>query len=118
MEKMIDNTIALEQYYDVLGEGAKGFIVEIIESFLLDAPNQFDLLDRSLAENNPANFQRAAHTLKTTCLTIGATQYAENFLWLEERGASGDLSGVASLLNKSKDKYSMLKNELYEKYSL
>ena len=118
MEKMIDNPIALEQYYDVLGEGAKGFIVDIIESFLLDAPNQFDLLDQSLAENKPANFQRAAHTLKTTCLTIGATEYAENFLWLEEKGASGDLSKVASTLNKSKEKYNILKNELHEKFSL
>ena len=115
MDKMLIDPNALDQYIEVLGDEANELIAEIIDTLLDDASNQFAFLDQSLKDNDPATFQRAAHTLKSNCKTVGATEYAEIFYLLEEKGASGDISSVSLLLEKSKEDYPKLKDELLKK---
>ena len=115
MEKIITDQAAFDQYIDLLGDEASSFIIDIIDTFLEDAPNQFSNLDVSLSKNDPETFRRAAHTLKTGCKTVGAMTLAEGFLELETHGESGDLSSMNSILNECKSKFDLLKSELIKK---
>jgi HPt (histidine-containing phosphotransfer) domain-containing protein len=115
MEKLITDHNALDQYLDVMGNEAPAFIIEIIETFINDAPNQLSKLYNSLSENDADTFCRVAHTLKTAYKTVGAMTLAESFFVLEEMGASGDLSSAHPILNECKSKFDLLKSELISK---
>lgn len=117
-EKMIINSNALDQYIDLLGEeeGAE-FIIEIIDTFIVDAPNNIRLLNHSMAENDFVTFCRAAHTLKTGCGIVGATLLAENLMRLEETGAEGNLTSIGGLVEQCQSDFQKLKTELEMKKS-
>jgi HPt (histidine-containing phosphotransfer) domain-containing protein len=114
-DKVIVGAYALDQYIDLMGEEGKEFIVEIIDAFLVDAPNNFDLLVKSLVENDFTSFQRAAHTLKTNCSSVGAIQLADRFLELERCGSERDLSCVDHILKVCNFKFQQLRDELKHK---
>ncbi|RLE02743.1 MAG: hypothetical protein DRJ13_05260, partial [Bacteroidetes bacterium] len=99
MKKIITDDNALDQYQDILGEEAKEFLLDIINTFLNDAPKQIAVLDDSLATQDSPSFQRAAHTLKSNLKIVGAIETAEACNILEDKGAAGDLNQVEDLLN-------------------
>ena len=93
-DRMIVSSYALDQYIELLGSDGCDFIIEIIDTLIEDAPRNFNELEQSLLEKNFKTFQRAAHTLKTNCSTVGAKDLADLFLELEKRGSDRDLSAV------------------------
>ena len=115
MDKMIVDHNALDQYHDVLGDKAKDFLHDIINTFLVDASKQLVLLDQSLVTKDAPSFQRAAHTLKSNLNIVGATDMARICLLLEEKGAAGELTSIDSILIDIKLKFSALKAELLNK---
>jgi len=115
MDKIIVDHNALDQYHDILGAEAKDFLLDIINTFLIDAPKQLILLDQSLTAQDAPSFQRAAHTLKSNLSIIGAVEMAKVCLLLEERGAAGDLIAVDSLLIDINANFNILKAELLNK---
>ena len=116
-EQIINDPNALDQYIDLMGDDGGEFIIDIIDTFLENAPDNFSLLDQGLTTNNPVIFRRAAHTLKTGCSTVGATELAKNFLKLEEAGEAGSLTSIRDLLEHCKSDYQLLKTELEKKKS-
>jgi HPt (histidine-containing phosphotransfer) domain-containing protein len=114
-EKIIVSSQALDQYIDLMGDEGKEFIVDIIDALLEVAPDNIDQLDRSLVENNFSTFQRTAHTLKTNCATVGATELANKFLELEMSGTTGNPSSVSQVLEYCKVKFQQLMDELIQK---
>jgi len=116
-EQMINDPNALNQYIDLTGAEGAEFIVEIINDFLEGAPGSFSELDESLAGNDFATFRRAAHSMKTGCATLGATELGKKFLALEEAGATGNLSSVDQALKICKAEFQKLKAELENKVS-
>ncbi len=111
-EKMLDDPNALGQYIEMLGDDGAEFVIEIIDTFLDDAPNNFALLDQSMAQDDYVTFRRAAHTLKTGCATVGSKNLAGDFLKLEEAGAANNLGTIGGLLERCKINYQQLKSEL------
>ena len=99
-EQMINDPNALDQYIDLMGEDGKEFIIEIIDTFLTDAINNFRHLDESMATNDYPTFRRAAHTMKTGCAIVGASALSQSFLMLEEAGAAGNLTSVGGWFGK------------------
>lgn len=114
-EQMINDPNALDQYIDLMGEEGKEFVMEIIDTFLTDAINNFRHLDESMATNDYPTFRRAAHTMKTGCAIVGASALSQSFLMLEEAGAAGNLTSVGGFLEKCKLNFPRLKGELEQK---
>jgi HPt (histidine-containing phosphotransfer) domain-containing protein len=112
-ETMIVSSYALDQYIDLMGEEGKVFVIEIIDTLLEDFPRSFEQLDESLIENDFVTFQRAAHTLKSSCATVGANELADKFLELELSGESQNLASVDQILAFCRSGFQQLKNELF-----
>ena len=59
--------------FDELKETAGAeFVVELVDTFLVEAPAMLDALRHSLATRNADSFRRAAHSLKSNGNTFGA----------------------------------------------
>ena len=74
------------------------FVVELVQTFLGEAPLMIADLRRSHAEHNADRFRRAAHSLKSNSNTFGALALGRMAKALELGGlASGDAPALDAL---------------------
>ena len=69
---MSEATIELPIFEGLQQTAGAEFVVELVDTFLGEAPVMIDDLRRSLAEQNAERFRRAAHSLKSNSNTFGA----------------------------------------------
>lgn len=91
--------VALEKLLDVLG-GEFRYMVEMIDSFLQDAPLMLDEMDQALAKNDTRTVHRLAHSLKSNSADFGAVVLNKLCAQLEEKARSGNLDGAPELAEK------------------
>ena len=81
--------------FDELKETAGAeFVVELVDTFLAEAPTMLADLSRALAARDADQFRRAAHSLKSNSNTFGASRLAEMARELE---LGGLVTGTAPL---------------------
>ncbi|NIV28944.1 MAG: hypothetical protein GWN58_05360 [Anaerolineae bacterium] len=95
---------ALENLLSMLG-GEFAYLVELIDSFLEDAPQLLDELGRSVDGGDAAGVRRVAHSLKSNGADFGATTFSNLCKELEMVGKSGVLNGVAGLAAQVETEY-------------
>ncbi len=83
-------------------DGDRSFVVELIETFLADGPDQLTAIDAARAEDDAENLVRPAHTLKSSSATVGAMRLSATARELEMAGRGGALGegineGIARL---------------------
>ena len=96
---MTDSVIdrALMENLLELMDGDTGMVIEVIDLFLEDAPNQIEAIIAGVANHDPSVVARAAHSLKGSSANVGARGLWGVCANLEVRGRSGSLAGVESL---------------------
>jgi HPt (histidine-containing phosphotransfer) domain-containing protein len=95
---MPDETLdraALDELLETVG-GDREFLVELIETYLADSPGLLADLSAGLAAGDAAAVRRAAHTLKSTSATFGATRLATTCREIEAAAAADDLADLLS----------------------
>ena len=90
-ESPIDST-TFKELQDAAGAD---FVVELVDTFLADAPTMLDELRSSLAAGDADKFRRAAHSLKSNSLTFGALGLGDLARELEHQGLQHTLSANA-----------------------
>jgi HPt (histidine-containing phosphotransfer) domain-containing protein len=91
--------------YDALKEttGAE-FAVELVDTFLEEAPRMLETLRQSLARDDADAFRRAAHSLKSNSNTFGALALGRMARELELSGADAvKLAGTAPLTSLERE---------------
>jgi HPt (histidine-containing phosphotransfer) domain-containing protein len=81
-------------------DGDREFLVDLIETWLDDAPRQLAYIEAAAAAGDSADLVPPAHTLKSTSASLGATEVAELARVLEHQarmGAPADAEVVARL---------------------
>ena len=90
---MIDRAV-----FDELKQTAGAdFAVELVGTFLDEAPQMLAELRAALAAGSAERFRRAAHSLKTNAYTFGASALGAKARELELGGLPADASGVEAL---------------------
>jgi signal transduction histidine kinase/DNA-binding response OmpR family regulator/HPt (histidine-containing phosphotransfer) domain-containing protein len=87
---------ALDNLLSIVG-GEFDYLVELIDSFLEDAPQLLAELNHSLEGRDIASVQRVAHSLKSNGADFGATRFSDLCRQLEMVGKSGTLNGAVDL---------------------
>lgn len=82
-EKSPIDSATFKELQDAAGEE---FVVELVDTFLADAPTMLDDLRDSLAAGDADKFRRAAHSLKSNSLTFGAIALGALARELEHHG--------------------------------
>ncbi len=88
--------------------GGDDFVSELIDTFLADAPPLLSALRGSDVEE----VRRAAHTLKSNGLTLGAAGFAEACSELEQLARTDDLTGAGALADRIEHEYTELGHAL------
>jgi signal transduction histidine kinase/DNA-binding response OmpR family regulator/HPt (histidine-containing phosphotransfer) domain-containing protein len=102
---------ALENLREMAG-GDPGFVNELIETFLEDAPKLLEDMAQALAKQDAAGLRLAAHSLKSNGAEFGATAFAEFCKQLEAQGKSADLFGAEALVAQTKAEFGRVKSAL------
>ncbi|MBK7368579.1 MAG: Hpt domain-containing protein [Candidatus Eisenbacteria bacterium] len=79
---------------DAITGGDTEFEKEVLEEYLLSAPNDVAKLKNAIGANDPSGVGATAHALKGASATIGAKGFAAIALELEQAGKKADLSAA------------------------
>jgi len=71
--------------------GEMDFVDELVDTFLEDGARQIEALHAAVASGDVDGLGRAAHSLKTGCLNIGATDLGTTCRSLEEAARGGSV---------------------------
>ena len=91
---------AIARMLDMIG-GDEASLVELIESFLGEAPALLDGLQAALTRGDAEGMRRAAHTLKSSCADFGAVGLAALFKEIETRAREGADRVPAALVSEA-----------------
>jgi CheY-like chemotaxis protein/HPt (histidine-containing phosphotransfer) domain-containing protein len=100
---------ALESLRDL---GGDGFLTEVIDTFLSDAPAAIATLRASQAGGDAEVLRRTAHTLKSNGQTFGAAGLADLCRDLEQRAKNGEVEGTAELVDRIEREYRAVEQAL------
>jgi len=81
------------------------FVAELVDTFIEDAQDLVAALRQALAGADVDTFRRAAHSLKSTGETVGATRLAAVARELEAQARSGTLDGAGGRLDQLVGEY-------------
>lgn len=98
------DTQALNNLLALVG-GEFEYLVELINSFLEEAPKLLAELEIFVSKNDADGIQRIAHSLKSNGNDLGALIFASLCKDLERDAKAGDLSGSASLASQVFNEY-------------
>jgi PAS domain S-box-containing protein len=107
--EIILDAAALQSLRDL---GGVEFLAEVIDAFLADAPSLITSLRSSLERHDTEELRRAAHTLKSNGLTLGAAAFAELCRTVERLTKGGRLDGVSELVDQIDQEYQSLQEAL------
>ena len=89
-------------------------MVELIETFLLDAPKLIGDMETAVSNNDPALLRMSAHSLKSNSADFGATALHELCVTLEKLGKEGEMVGTADLVAQAQAEYAQVEKALQE----
>ena len=92
--------------------GDRGFLAELIETYLSDTPGLFTQLRDGLAAGDAPGVRRAAHTLKSTSATFGAVRLAAIAREVETAAADNDLTGADRRIDAAQAEFDLVRGLL------
>jgi CheY-like chemotaxis protein/class 3 adenylate cyclase len=98
--------------YELVGEDDPAFFNELICSFLDSSTVLVADLQTAIAEQNAEQLIQAAHTLKSSTASLGATALAELCQQLEQQGSAGEMSGAEAKVQRALSEYALVKQAL------
>jgi signal transduction histidine kinase/CheY-like chemotaxis protein/HPt (histidine-containing phosphotransfer) domain-containing protein len=102
---------ALDNLLSMLG-GKFDYLVELIDSFLEDAPQLLAELNQYIEGGDAAGVRRMAHSLKSNGADFGATAFSNLCKELEMMAKSGAIDGAAELAAKIVAEYAKVEMAL------
>ena len=91
--------IDLTVFRDLQATAGADFVVELVDTFIEEAPGMLAALRQARADNNVDGFRRAAHSLKSNSLTFGAVSLAAQARALELGGMNADAAVDAAAID-------------------
>ena len=91
------DTIDRAVFTELQATAGADFVVELVDTFLEEAPHMIGELRAAQAAGAADAFRRAAHSLKTNANTFGAAALGAKARELELGGLPADASGIDAL---------------------
>jgi signal transduction histidine kinase/DNA-binding response OmpR family regulator len=96
--------LSFEKLNDLAGDD-RGFMIEMINTYLEDAPRLLDEMSRAIQENDAPALRISAHSLKSNSTEFGADQLSDLSRELEMAGKTGILEGMSEKLALAQAEY-------------
>lgn len=96
--------------------GDEEFLAELIGTYLADSPNLLAQMRSAIESGETETLRRAAHTLKSTSATFGASRLAGLAREIETAAAAGaDLDGIPARVEAAAAEYEIAAAALRER---
>ena len=105
---------ALGQYREIMGDEANAFIVDLIDTYIVNSGELMAAIDSSFTSNDIVIFTRSAHTLKSNSAIFGAQTLSAFCQELEQAGKNGDLTDLQPKLDVLRNEYKQVLEELMD----
>jgi HPt (histidine-containing phosphotransfer) domain-containing protein len=103
---------ALQALHEEVGEHSTEFFIELIDSYLQDSPELLQAIQTAVMQDSAIALKRAAHTLKSSSATLGATTVAELCKRLEIISHQGITRGTDTIVSQLLNEYEAVKAAL------
>jgi HPt (histidine-containing phosphotransfer) domain-containing protein len=100
----------LENLRVMVGDDA--FLLELVDTFLEDAPGLMADMRRAVEEGDAALLRRSAHSLKSNSAEFGATDLRNMCRELEDLGEAGTLDGTPAKIAQIEVEYERVRAAL------
>ena len=91
---------------------------ELAEIFLSDAVQKLDELENYISQNNAVGVRNVAHSMKGAAANLSALQVRALSQFLEDMGASDDLTGAKQTLSRLVSAMGELKTVISDQFGL
>jgi HPt (histidine-containing phosphotransfer) domain-containing protein len=105
--------VALQNLSELVG-GDEDFLLELLGTFLEDAPKLITDIERAIQQNDAGALRLAAHTLKSNSADFGAMTLSELSKKLEMMGRDEMLAGAADLMPPVRQEFEKAKSILQD----
>jgi HPt (histidine-containing phosphotransfer) domain-containing protein len=105
------NPAALENLRIMVG-GDDAFLLELVDTFLEDAPGLLADMRRSVEERDAVLLRRSAHSLKSNSAEFGATDLHSLCRELEDMAKAGTLDGTPAKIAQVEVEYERVRAAL------
>jgi CheY-like chemotaxis protein/HPt (histidine-containing phosphotransfer) domain-containing protein len=112
-ETCILDPVALKQIRALQRPDGPNILQKVITSYLQDSSQLIDTIRNAIAQNDPPILYRAAHSLKSTSATVGATSLAGLCKELEALGRAQTTDNAAALLSAIEKEYVQVQSALH-----
>jgi HPt (histidine-containing phosphotransfer) domain-containing protein len=109
---MNEKPIDLAVYTELQATSGVEFVVELVDTFLKEAPAMLAELRSARADSNAERFRRVAHSLKSNANTFGAVSLAAQARELELKGLDTQPTRDAAALAALEATYAHVAAEL------
>jgi len=109
-QNVIDKNV-LDSLLEAVG-GDGEFLTELLDTYFADTPQQFAAMHSAITDENPEDFRRAAHSLKSNSANFGAMALSEKAKNLEDLGKAGKLNQAAERLEDAEAEYTKVRTAL------
>jgi HPt (histidine-containing phosphotransfer) domain-containing protein len=109
---MNEKPIDLAVFTELQATSGLEFVVELVDTFLKEAPGMLAELRRARADGNAERFRRAAHSLKSNANTFGAVSLAAQARELELKGLDAEPARDEAALGALEAMYAHVATEL------
>lgn len=103
-EKPAVDAAAIERLREI-GDGDVAFLKDVFSAFESDTVQRLVALRTTLAAGDTTGLKRAAHTIKGSCLNVGASSMAADSLQLEQLAGAGKLDGAPELISRIEQEF-------------
>ena len=112
MSDVLDPAV-IESLRQLTPPGEPDVLDEVLKMFLQEVPPRIEQLRTFLASGNIQEVQRAAHSLKGSAGNIGAHRLHEVCQQVDDKSRSGDLSGLAALVDTLAEEFGKVEVEIH-----
>jgi HPt (histidine-containing phosphotransfer) domain-containing protein len=106
---MSEQVIDPEAWQNLISMIDPAFLIELIDTYLSDAPGLIEQMEAGLAAGDAESVRRSAHSLKSNSFSFGATRLGEASRELEMLARGGSLAGAGERLAAVKAAFAELK---------
>ena len=92
--------VALQQIRDFQRPGKESVVLRLIDAYLSSSTPLVDDLGRALDDDDEQTVQRSAHTLKSSSMVLGASEFAALCKQIEGHTREGNLAEVRPLMSR------------------
>ena len=106
------NQSALDELRSLDPDGSSGILNQIIQSYLDDTPTQIAQIRASVAAEDIVGMMRAAHSMKSSSMALGAMRVGDLAREIEAIGRVNAIDGCHALLAELEQQYAKAEKQL------